>query len=188
MTRTVALLLLAMFLAPGCSSGLDLSRAETQLEVGVRAARGNLWREATFRFQRATEMAPDDAEAFNNLAVAYEGIGEFDKAREAYLKALQLDRANEYIQKNYSRYVEFASRNKKRQVPGVAEKSTTGASAPAGAAPSGVAPAPIEPSPAPPAAAPAEPPASVPPTAEPEPPAAEPPPVEKPSGEDGGER
>lgn len=124
MTRNaVSLLLLALLVAAGCSSTrrLDLSRPSTQLDVGVRAARGNLWREALFRFERAVQLDPSDAMARNNLAVAYEGIGEFEKAREAYQQALQLDRSNQYIQKNYSRFVEFYSKNKKRQKSDEAE-------------------------------------------------------------------
>jgi Flp pilus assembly protein TadD len=98
-----------------CRSGLDLSKASTQLDVGVRAARDNLWREALFRFQRAIQIDPQNAMAQNNLAVAYEGIGEFEKARVAYTEALKLDRSNQYIQKNYSRFVEFYSKNRKRE-------------------------------------------------------------------------
>jgi tetratricopeptide (TPR) repeat protein len=98
-----------------CSSGRDLTRAEGQIGVGVDAARSELWREAKFRFNRAIEIDPNDALAYNNLAVAYEANGEFEKAREAYLTALKLDRSNEYIQKNYSRFVEFYSRNLKRE-------------------------------------------------------------------------
>jgi Tfp pilus assembly protein PilF len=75
----------------------------------------NLWREAMFRFERAIELNPGDAQAHNNLAVAYEANGDFEKARKEYLEALKLDRTNPYIQKNYSRFVEFLSRNKKRQ-------------------------------------------------------------------------
>jgi tetratricopeptide (TPR) repeat protein len=68
--------------------------------------------------------------AHNNLAVAYEANGDFDKARKEYLEALKLDRGNQYIQKNYSRFVEFLSRNKKRQ-PKAVTASTTTAPAPA---------------------------------------------------------
>lgn len=78
-------------------------------------AKINLWREAMFRFQRAVDLNPGNAMAHNNLAVAYEANGDFEKARKEYLEALKLDRNNAYIQKNYSRYVEFLSRNKKRQ-------------------------------------------------------------------------
>lgn len=100
-----------------CRSGLDLSKSSTQLQVGVRAARMNLWREALFRFNRAVQIDPENALALNNLAVAYEGTGDFEKARSAYTEALRLDRTNQHIQKNYSRFVEFYTRNKKRERP-----------------------------------------------------------------------
>lgn len=100
-----------------CRSGLDLSKSSTHLQVGVRAARMNLWREALFRFNRAVQIDPENALALNNLAVAYEGTGEFEKARSAYTEALRLDRTNQHIQKNYSRFVEFYTRNKKRERP-----------------------------------------------------------------------
>jgi Tfp pilus assembly protein PilF len=108
-------LLLAVLILNGCSSRMNLSHASTQLDVGVRAARQNLWREALFRFQRAVQIEPTDSMAHNNLAVAYEGIGDFERARAEYVEALRLDRSNQYIQKNYSRFVEFTSKNKKRQ-------------------------------------------------------------------------
>jgi len=85
-----------------------------QENFGVRMAQMNLWREAMFRFQRAIDINPGDAMAHNNLAVAYEANGDFEKARREYLEALKLDKSNQYIQKNYSRFVEFTSRNKKR--------------------------------------------------------------------------
>ena len=110
----VCLLLLAL-LTIGCSTGIDVSRASSQANFGVQAARMNLWREALFRFRRAVEMNPNDAMVRNNLAVAYEATGDFDKARESYIEALKLDRSNQYIQKNYSRFNDFLGRNKKRE-------------------------------------------------------------------------
>ena len=105
----------AVVLAAGCASRSDVSRPQTQDNFGVRMAKMNLWREAMFRFRRAVEINPNDAMAHNNLAVAYEAIGDFENARKEYLEALKLDRTNAYIQKNYSRYVEFLSRNRKRE-------------------------------------------------------------------------
>lgn len=87
----------------------------------------NLWREALFRFHRAVEINPANPMAHNNLAVAYEANGDFDNARKEYLEALKLDRSNQYIQKNYSRFIEFLSRNKKRQVKDVKTASTPAA-------------------------------------------------------------
>ena len=94
----------------GCRSGVDLSTDTGQMRFGVQAAKMDLWREAQFRFLRAVEMDPSDPMAYNNLAVAYEGLGEYEKAREAYLRALRIDRSNQYIQRNYSRFVEFYSK------------------------------------------------------------------------------
>jgi hypothetical protein len=129
-TATTLSILLCMAIAFGCRSGGDTSRAETQKQFGVRMAKMNLWREAMFRFKRAVQMKPEDAMAHNNLAVAYEANGDFDDAAKEYREALRLDRSNEYIQKNYSRFVEFTTRAKKRQqVKLTAADSTTTAAA-----------------------------------------------------------
>ena len=143
--RAVSLLLLALLAAAGCSSNLDLSKSSTQMRVGVRAARSNLWREALFRFQRATQIEPADAAALNNLAVAYEGTGDFEKARETYIAALQADRSNQYIQKNYSRFVEFYSKNKKRQRGAEGDAPADAASTPAAPPPAAAPAAPSTP-------------------------------------------
>jgi Tfp pilus assembly protein PilF len=122
----VALLfLLLTFAGCGSSGGGDMSDANTQRRFGVRMAKMNLWREAMFRFRRATQIEPDNAMAHNNLAVAYEATGDFDAAAKEYREALRLDRSNEYIQKNYSRFVEFTQRGKKRDAAKPAVASTT---------------------------------------------------------------
>lgn len=130
---TSSLLLLALLVAiGGCRSGSgDLSQADTQRRFGVRMAKMNLWREAMFRFRRATEIEPENAMAHNNLAVALEATGDFDGAAKEYREALRLDRSNQYIQKNYSRFVEFTQRAKKREAQRVA--AGTASSAPAAA-------------------------------------------------------
>src|SRR5213080_3543555 len=115
MTRKMIPTLALIVFASACSHHQDLQKPQAQDNFGVQAAKMNLWREALFRFQRAVEIDPQDAMAHNNLAVAWEANGDFEKARKEYLEALKLDRSNQYIQKNYSRYVEFLSRNKKRQ-------------------------------------------------------------------------
>jgi tetratricopeptide (TPR) repeat protein len=116
----------------GCrSGGADLSKAESQRQFGVRMARMNLWREAMFRFRRAAEINPGDAMAHNNLAVALEANGDFEGAAKEYREALRLDRSNQYIQKNYSRYVEFTQRAKKREAKPATTTTTTTGEAPA---------------------------------------------------------
>jgi Flp pilus assembly protein TadD len=51
-------------------------------------------------------LDPDNAEALNNLAIALEQQGAFDKAREAYEKALKLKPGSLYIQQNYDLFRE----------------------------------------------------------------------------------
>ena len=126
---------LFLLLAIGCGSGGDLARPETQREFGVRMARMNLWREAMFRFQREVQIAPGNAMAHNNLAVALEANGDFDGAAKEYREALRLDRQNQYIQKNYSRFVEFTQKAKKREAAAVTASTTAGGAAPASPAP-----------------------------------------------------
>lgn len=126
---SVLAVIAVLVVAIGCGSSGDLSKAETQRQFGVRMARMNLWREAMFRFKRAVEIEPSNAMAHNNLAVAYEATGDFDSAAKEYREALRLDRSNQHIQKNYSRFVEFTSRGKKR--PPTRTASTTAETTPA---------------------------------------------------------
>ena len=126
MRRALQLLLLVLPVL-GCSHhSANLERPSTQQDFGVEMARMNLWREAKFRFQRAVQLNPSDAMAHNNLAVAMEANGDFDNALKEYREALRLDRGNSYIQKNYSRFTEFMSRNKKRQQRGNAAPTVSG--------------------------------------------------------------
>jgi Tfp pilus assembly protein PilF len=133
MTRRMIPAMALILFASACSHHQDLTKSATQDNFGVQMARINLWREALFRFERAVQIDPANAMSHNNLAVAWEANGDFEKARKEYLEALKLDRSNQYIQKNYSRYVEFLSRNRKRQQKDVKTTATT-AAAPAGGA------------------------------------------------------
>ena len=139
--RTLILLSVSLA-AVGCGSQHDLRKSSGQSGFGVEMARMNLWREAMFRFQRAIELKPDDAQAYNNLAVAYEANGDFENAAKAYRDAMRLDKSNQFIQKNYSRFVEFTSRNKKRApaTGAAAPAATAPASAPSGTPPPGAMP------------------------------------------------
>jgi Flp pilus assembly protein TadD len=175
--------LFAIAIAAGCSHHADLQKSSSQDAFGVQMAKINLWREALFRFQRAVEINPGDAMAHNNLAVAYEANGDFDKARKEYLEALRLDRSNQYIQKNYSRYVEFLSRNRKRQQKDVkTAAATTPPPTPEPAATSTVSSNLPPATPPMTAASPSPPPVVTPPSDLPPQPAPVPPPVKPPGG------
>lgn len=85
---------------------VPLATVEEELRFGVDMARRGLWTEARFRFERAVKLDPENARALNDLAVALEQHGEFDKARESYDKALQLKPKETYIQQNYDLFRE----------------------------------------------------------------------------------
>ena len=78
-----------------------------QMEFGVEMAKRGLWSEALFRFKQAERMSPGDPRILNNMAVAYEALGRFDKALEYYQRAIKADRANRDLKRNYSRFIEF---------------------------------------------------------------------------------
>jgi Flp pilus assembly protein TadD len=89
------------------SSGpLPLPSANDELRFGIEAAQKGLWNEARFRFERAVALQPGNAKALNDLAVAYEHMGDFEKARKSYERALELKPGDSYIQQNYDLFRE----------------------------------------------------------------------------------
>jgi Flp pilus assembly protein TadD len=67
-----------------------------------------------YRWERATQLDPTYAAAYNNLAVAYEHEGRLDKARSAYEKALELDPDNVMIRQNFDLFKEINDRAAKK--------------------------------------------------------------------------
>lgn len=86
------------------------SDAKKQVEFGIDVAQRGLWREAIYRWERATQIDPTYAAALNNLAIAYEHEGELDKARGAYEKAIELEPNNTFIKQNYELFKEINDR------------------------------------------------------------------------------
>ena len=86
------------------------SDSKAQVDFGIKAAQRDLWKEALYRWKRAVEVDPTYAAAFNNLAIAYEHNGQFDDARVAYEKALELEPNNVLIKQNYDLFREINDR------------------------------------------------------------------------------
>ena len=84
--------------------------AKAEAQFGVDVAQRGLWREAIYRWERAIELDPTYAAAFNNLAVAYEHEGQLDKARQAYEKAIVVEPDNIQIRQNYDLFKEINDR------------------------------------------------------------------------------
>lgn len=103
---------LALFIACGATApcAQDRSEAQAQVDFGIEVARRGLWKEATFRWERAIDIDPTYAEAWNNLAIAFEQQGLLDQAREAYETALDLAPDNLAIEQNYDLFLEVSDR------------------------------------------------------------------------------
>lgn len=108
--RSFALIVLLLLGASAPALADARSDAKKQVEFGISVAQRGLWREAIYRWVRATELDPTYAQAFNNLGVAYEQEGQLDKAREAYERALALEPNNLLIQQNHDLFKEINDR------------------------------------------------------------------------------
>lgn len=84
--------------------------AKSQVAFGINVAQRGLWREAIYRWEKAVELDPTYAAAYNDLGIAYEHEGQLDKARKAYEKALELDPGNTQIRQNYELFKEINDR------------------------------------------------------------------------------
>ena len=111
MTARLATLFLLVAAVPVSPAFADARNdAKTQVEFGINVAQRGLWREAIYRWERAVQIDPTYAAAYNDLAIAYEHEGQLEKARKAYEKALQLDPNNSNIQQNYELFREINDR------------------------------------------------------------------------------
>jgi Tfp pilus assembly protein PilF len=108
----VALLCAGLFAVPAVAE--QRGEAKAQVEFGIQVAQRGLWREAIYRWERATQLDQTYAAAFNNLAIAYEHEGELEKARGAYEKALSLEPDNALIKQNYDLFKEINDRAGKK--------------------------------------------------------------------------
>lgn len=89
------------------------SDAKSQVEFGIAVAQKGLWKEALYRWERAVQLDPSYAAAYNNLAIAYEQTGEFDKAMQAYEKAVELEPNNLLIRQNFDLFKEINDRSRR---------------------------------------------------------------------------
>ncbi len=104
----VCFVLLASLAAPLAAD--TRSDAKAQVEFGIDVAQRGLWREAIYRWERAVQIDPSYAAAYNDLAVAYEHEGQLDKARQAYETAIKIEPDNAQIRQNYELFKEINDR------------------------------------------------------------------------------
>src|SRR5580765_3489606 len=110
MTRRVAACAVVVLLSASTALADARGDARTQVAFGINVAQRGLWREAIYRWEKAVEIDPNYAAAFNDLGIAYEHEGQLEKARKAYEKALALDPNNSNIRQNYDLFKEINDR------------------------------------------------------------------------------
>jgi Flp pilus assembly protein TadD len=110
MTRRVAACAVVVLLSASTALADARSDARTQVAFGISVAQRGLWREAIYRWEKAIEIDPTYAAAYNDLGIAYEHEGQLEKARKAYEKALDLDPNNMQIRQNYELFKEINDR------------------------------------------------------------------------------
>ena len=115
MRRLIAFSVVVFFAAIVVAHAQDRGKSQEQIEFGIKVAQSGLWNEALYRWQKATELDPTYAAAWNNLAIAYEHEGKFDEAKKAYEKALALEPKNQMIRQNYDLFKEINDRTKRRR-------------------------------------------------------------------------
>jgi type IV pilus assembly protein PilF len=110
MVARLVVLVLLIAAASAAPAYAQRKQAKEQVEFGIQVAQRGLWKEAIYRWERATQLDPTYAAAFNNLAVAYEHEGQLQKAREAYEKALAIEPENALVRQNYDLFKEINDR------------------------------------------------------------------------------
>ena len=115
-TRLLPVVLVLTALA-GVAYADARSDAKAQVEFGIDVAQRGLWKEALYRWERATQIDPTYAAAFNNLAVGYEHEGMLDKAAEAYERALKLEPNNALVRQNFELFKEIHDRTNQSSTP-----------------------------------------------------------------------
>ncbi len=102
------------------SLGVPASAADERRTPRRRSSSASRWPRRGSGARRSTggsgpsKIDPSYAAAYNNLAVAYEHEGQFEKARKAYDKAAELDPNNAMVRQNYDLFKEINDRTNRR--------------------------------------------------------------------------
>ena len=108
------LLIASSVLGASAPSRSEIAR---QIRFGADMARQGNWHEAIFRWQRALASDPQNPRLLNNLAVAHESLGAYDKAAEEYRAAAALPDAPGEIARNQEPFEKFYKRYKEAAPP-----------------------------------------------------------------------
>ena len=119
------LILIGTLLAFGCATSRNQPTVQQYNQFAIKSAESQLWNEAIFRWKRIIGSDPQNAQAHNNLGVAYEALGKTDEAIEAYSRATELDPSNKFYRFNYRKCRLHVQRNSKKP-PAVEDSDSPG--------------------------------------------------------------
>jgi len=106
--RLVCIILLASVF-PGAARR---DTVKQQMRFAAEAAQRGLWREAAFRWEKVLKDDPANARVHNNLGVAYESVGQFERARKEYEEARRLAPDSKEIRANYESFLDLCKQIK----------------------------------------------------------------------------
>ena len=86
-------LLAAILITTGCAHNKPIERfsAANWSEIGRQAIDAKHWNEALNAYNKAIELNPNDASAYNNRGLAYDNLDKNDLAIADYEKAIELN-------------------------------------------------------------------------------------------------
>ena len=95
------------------------TEAKAQVDFGIDVAQRGLWREAIYRWEKAVEIDPTYAAAFNDLAVAYEHKKDSStrRARGPTRRRSKIEPNNSQIKQNYELFKEINDRAAPKERP-----------------------------------------------------------------------
>ena len=101
--RTLRISIALLLLTAWVHAGTDRVQSNL-LDFATDMAQEGNWREASYRWQLALKTEPDNPHIRNNLAVAAEILGDYEKAEVFYRKALQEDPESGALHDNAARF------------------------------------------------------------------------------------
>lgn len=96
---SMIIILVISFLSLSCSRANLRKRAKMFNELGITCLEQELYQDSVFWFEKVLELEKSNESALNNLAIAFSGLGMYDKALELYEKAYEISQ-NHKIQEN----------------------------------------------------------------------------------------